>query len=208
MPPSTKAVIPMTLDHACGEAFQRELTALIPKLRGFARVMCGDAVAGDDLAQEGLLKAWTARASYQPGTNLKAWVFMIMRNQFYSEKRRSWRNVALDPEVAEQTLVATSNATATIELDELRRAMLRLPDEQREALILIGAGGCSYEEVAQMTGCAIGTIKSRVSRARDRLALIFADAALPSDEIRPSDAMANILAQYQRAAAGRLPLAA
>jgi RNA polymerase sigma-70 factor, ECF subfamily len=198
----------MTLDHTHGEAFQRELTALIPKLRGFARVMCGDAVAGDDLAQEGLLKAWMARASYQSGTNLKAWVFMIMRNQFYSEKRRSWRSVPLDQEMAEQTLVATSNPTAAIELDELRRAMLLLPDEQREALILIGAGGCSYEEVAEMTKCAIGTVKSRVSRARDRLALIFAEAKLPADDIRASGAMANILAQYQRTSDSRLALAA
>jgi RNA polymerase sigma-70 factor (ECF subfamily) len=198
----------MTLDLTDGEAFQRDLTALIPKLRGFARTMCGDAVAGDDLAQEGLLKAWAARASYQSGTNLKAWVFMIMRNQFYSEKRRSWRNVPLDQEMAEQTLVATSNPTGAIELDELRRAMLLLPEEQREALILIGAGGCSYEEVAEMTGSAIGTVKSRVSRARGRLALIFADAALPSDQIRPSGAMADILGQYQRASASRLPLAA
>jgi RNA polymerase sigma-70 factor (ECF subfamily) len=110
--------------------------------------------------------------------------------------------------MAEQTLVATSNPTAAIELDELRRAMLLLPDEQREALILIGAGGCSYDEVAAMTGCAIGTVKSRVSRARDRLALIFAEATLPSDEIRPSGAMANLLGQYQRLSAGRLPLAA
>jgi RNA polymerase sigma-70 factor (ECF subfamily) len=198
----------MTLDHVHGEVFQRELTALIPKLRGMARMMCGDAVAGDDLAQEGLLKAWMGRASYEAGTNLKAWVFMIMRNQFYSDKRRSWRSVPLDPEVAEQTLVATSDPTAVIELDELRRAMLRLPDQQREALILVGAGGWSYEEVAQMTGCAIGTIKSRVSRARDRLALILTEAALPSDTIRPSCAMANILAQYQRTSAGRLPQAA
>ena len=197
----------MTHDHAEHEAFQRDLTALIPRMRAFARGMCGDAAAGDDLTQEGLLKAWSARASYQPGTNLKAWVFMIMRNQFYSEKRRSWRSVPLDQEMAETTLVATSNPTATIELDELRRAMLRLPAEQREALILVGAAGWSYEEVAEMCACAVGTIKSRVSRARDRLALVFAEAALPTDNIRPSAAMADILAQCDRAT-HRLPLAA
>jgi RNA polymerase sigma-70 factor (ECF subfamily) len=186
-------------DHDDGAAFQAELTALIPRMRAFARTMCGDATAGDDLAQEVLLKAWSARASYQPGTNLKAWLFMIMRNQFYSEKRRSWRSVPLDQEMAEQTLVASSNPGAIVELDELRRAMMCLPDEQREALILVGAGGWSYEEVAEMCECAVGTVKSRVSRARDRLALIFAEAAIPKDDIRPSGAMAAILAQYQTA---------
>ncbi|WP_293898953.1 sigma-70 family RNA polymerase sigma factor [Phenylobacterium sp.] len=189
----------MAFDHTDSDAFSRELTALIPRMRAFARTMCGDRTAGDDLAQEGLLKAWTARASYQPGTNLRAWVFTIMRNQFYSEKRRSWRSLPLDQEMAEQTLVATSDPTAAIELDELRRAMLLLPEEQREALILVGAGGCSYEEVAEMCDCAVGTIKSRVSRARDRLALIFAEASIPTDDIRPSSAMANILSQYERA---------
>ena len=186
-------------DLTDGAAFQRELTGLIPRMRAFARTMTGDATAGDDLAQEVLAKAWSARASYQPGTNLKAWLYMIMRNQFYSEKRRSWRSVPLDQEMAEQTLVATSSPAAVIELDELRRAMMCLPDEQREALILVGAGGCSYEDVAEMCACAVGTIKSRVSRARDRLALIFAEASIPKDDVRPSAAMANILAQYQTA---------
>jgi RNA polymerase sigma-70 factor (ECF subfamily) len=186
----------MSLDPTDGEAFRRDLTALIPRMRAFARGLCGSPAAGDDLAQDALLKAWSHQASYQPGTNLKAWVFTILRNEFYSDKRRSWRNVALDQAEAEATLVATSNPAAVIELDELRRAMLCLPPEQREALILVAAGGNSYEEVAAMCACALGTIKSRVSRARDRLALIFAEAAIPKDDIRPSAAMANILAQY------------
>jgi len=196
----------MTLDLTDGEAFRRDLTALIPRMRGFARSMCGNPTAGDDLTQDVLVKAWAHQATYKPGTNLKAWVYMIMRNQFYSEKRRAWRNVPLDQQVAEATLVATSNPDAVIELDELRRAMARLPDEQREALILVAAGGCSYEEVAEMCACALGTIKSRVSRARDRLALIFAEAVIPKDDIRPSGAMDNLLAQYH--AARRTALAA
>jgi RNA polymerase sigma-70 factor (ECF subfamily) len=195
--------IQMNLDHADLEAFRRDLTALIPRMRAFARTMSGDATAGDDLAQEGLAKAWAARNSYRPGTNLKAWVYMIMRNQFFSEKRRSWRSVPLDSETVERTVPAISDPTATIALDELRRAMLMLPEEQREALILIGAGGCSYEEVAAMTGCAVGTIKSRVSRARGRLALIFAEGSIPKDDIRPSAALSDILAQYERADGGR-----
>ncbi|HEX2800706.1 MAG TPA: sigma-70 family RNA polymerase sigma factor, partial [Phenylobacterium sp.] len=141
------------------EAFRRDLTALIPKMRAYARSMCGrDASEGDDLAQEALLKAWLGRGSYTPGTNLKAWVFMILRNQFYSDKRRSWRQQQLDQETAEATLVAIDNPMDAIELDELRRAIAMLPDEQREALILIGAGGFSYEEVAEMCGAATGTV--------------------------------------------------
>jgi RNA polymerase sigma-70 factor (ECF subfamily) len=197
----------MTLDHTDGEAFRRDLTDLIPRMRAFGRTMTGDLTAGEDLAQEGLARAWAARHTYQPGTNLKAWVYMIMRNQFYSGKRRSWRTVALDQDVVERTLPAISDPDSALALDELRRAMLKLPEEQREALILIGAGGCSYEEVATMCGTAVGTIKSRVSRARDRLALIFAEGSIPKDGIRPSNAFADIQAQYQ-SAGRRIALAA
>jgi RNA polymerase sigma-70 factor (ECF subfamily) len=189
----------MTPHSEASEAFRAELTALIPHMRAFAKSMCGDPTAGDDLAQDALLKAWTAHASYVPGTNMKAWVFMIIRNGFYSEKRRSWRSVELDTETAERTLEAVSNPTATLELDELRRALQCLPDDQREALILIGAGGFSYEQVAEIASCAVGTVKSRVSRARDRIALILAEASFGKDDIQPSEAMANILAQLRNA---------
>jgi RNA polymerase sigma-70 factor, ECF subfamily len=177
--------------------FKRDLTGLIPHMRAFARSLCGDATQGDDLAQEGLLKAWQSRASFTPGTNLKAWTFMIVRNQFYSDKRRSWRQHSLDPETAERTLVATDNPIATLELDEVRRALAMLPEDQREALILVGAGGLSYEEVADIQGCPTGTIKSRVSRARDRLALILAEGAIDQDDLAASSALPAILAQLQ-----------
>lgn len=180
------------------DLFKAELTELIPHMRAFARSLCGEAGQGDDLAQEALLKAWQARASYQPGTNLKAWTFMIVRNQFYSDKRRSWRSQPLDQEVAERTLVARDNPMATLELDEVRRALAMLPEEQRDALIMIGAGGLSYEEVAEMSGCAVGTIKSRVSRARDRLALILAEGSVEEDGLAPSSAMPAILARLER----------
>jgi RNA polymerase sigma-70 factor (ECF subfamily) len=188
----------MNLDQT-PDTFAADLTALIPKMRAFGRSMCGNYAAGEDLAQEALLKAWSHRHTYQQGTHLKAWVFMIMRNQFYSEKRRSWRSVPLDRTLAEETLVANADPTAAISLDELRRAMQLLPDVQREALILVSAAGCSYEEVARVCGCALGTLKSRVSRARDRLALIFAEGAIPKDAIRPSEAMADVFAQCERA---------
>ena len=95
-------------------------SALIPHLRAFARTLCGDPTAADDLAQDAMLKAWDARASFQMGTNMKAWTFMILRNQFYSEKRRSWRQTQLDQEAAERTLVAVDDPEAPVALDELR----------------------------------------------------------------------------------------
>jgi RNA polymerase sigma-70 factor (ECF subfamily) len=155
------------------EGFKRELVLLIPHLRAFARTLTGDATAADDLAQDAMMKAWDARASYQMGTNMKAWTFMILRNQFYSEKRRSWRQTQLDQEAAERTLVAVDDPGSPIALDELRLALATLPEEQREALILVGAGGFAYEEAADICQCAVGTVKSRVFRARQELAALL-----------------------------------
>jgi RNA polymerase sigma-70 factor, ECF subfamily len=179
-------------------AFETELTGLIPQMRAFARSLCGDATEADDLAQQALLRAWAKRDSYEPGTNMRAWVFMIVRNQFYSEKRRSWRASQLDPAVAEATLVAVDDPTAALSLDEVRRAVTLLPEEQREALILIAAGGLAYEEAAEICGVAVGTMKSRVSRARDRLALILENGAQPEDGGLPHNAMASILGDFDR----------
>jgi RNA polymerase sigma-70 factor (ECF subfamily) len=194
----------MTTDTVHDAAFQSALVEIIPQLRAFARSLCRDAALAEDLAQDTVAKAWSSRASFTMGTNIKAWAFMILRNQFYSDKRRSWRSVALDQGVAEQTLMAVSNPAANMELDELRRAMAMIPDEQREALILIGAGGLSYEEASEICGVAIGTMKSRVSRARDRLALIYATGEIAADGAAPGLAMTTIfeqLASYQRAKA-------
>ena len=177
--------------------FRTELVALIPHMRAFARTLCNDRAQAEDLAQDALARAWASRDRFEMGTNMKAWTFMILRNQFYSDKRRSWRSSQLDPEVAERTLVAVTSGTASLELDELRRAMAMLPDDQREALILIGAGGLSYDEASEICGVAVGTIKSRVSRARDRLALIYADGKITSDEQAPSAAMAHIFHQLE-----------
>jgi len=178
--------------------FKTELTGLIPSMRAFARSLCRNPAEADDLAQDALLKAWGHRGSYTEGTNMKAWVFMILRNQFYSEKRRSWRRQDLDPEVAERTLIAVTNPDGGLALDEVRRALLMLPEDQREALVLIGAGGLSYEEAAEITGAAVGTVKSRVSRARDRLARILEDGAYEADGIAPHKAMGMILAQMDK----------
>ena len=177
------------------DAFKAGLVALIPQMRAFARSLCNNPTEAEDLAQDALAKAWVHRSSFTAGTNLKAWTFMILRNHFYSEKRRSWRSTPLDPDVAERTLVAVTCADGGLELDELRRALTMLPDEQREALILIGAGGLSYEEASEICGVAIGTVKSRVCRARDRLALIYADGSIAKDHRAPSAAMADIFRQ-------------
>jgi RNA polymerase sigma-70 factor (ECF subfamily) len=185
-------------DPAAEQAFKRELVALIPHLRAFARTLAGDPASADDLAQDAMVKAWDARASYQMGTNMKAWTFMILRNQFYSEKRRSWRQSQLDQEAAERTLVAIDNPEAPVALDELRLGLSMLPPEQREALILVGAGGFAYEEAAEICGCAVGTVKSRVSRARRSLQGILEAGAYDRDGKSASDAMNSILAEAER----------
>jgi len=179
-------------------AFRRDLVALIPQMRAFARTLTGDAAAADDLAQDAMLKAWAARDSFEMGTNMKAWTFMILRNQFYSDKRRTWRLTQLDQEVAERTLVAVDDPSAPLSLDELRLALDGLPEEQREALVLVGAGGFSYEEAAEICRCAIGTVKSRVSRARRALAELLDRGAYARDGAPASGAMASILSQSAR----------
>ena len=179
-------------------AFKAELVGLIPHLRAFARTLAGDPTAADDLAQGAMMKAWDARASYQMGTNMKAWTFMILRNQFYSEKRRSWRQTQLDQEAAERTLMAVDDPEAPVALDELRLGLGMLPPEQREALILVGAGGFAYEEAADICGCAVGTVKSRVSRARRALQGILEVGAYSRDGRSAGDAMRSILADAER----------
>jgi RNA polymerase sigma-70 factor (ECF subfamily) len=179
-------------------AFKAELVTLIPHLRAFARTLTGDPTAADDLAQEAMMKAWDARASYQMGTNMKAWTFMILRNQFYSEKRRSWRQTQLDQEAAERTLIAVDDPEAPVALDELRQALQTLPEEQREALILVGAGGFAYEEAAEICQCAVGTVKSRVSRAHKALQATLERGGYARDGKSAGDAMRSILADADR----------
>jgi RNA polymerase sigma-70 factor (ECF subfamily) len=178
--------------------FKAQLVALIPHLRAFARSLTGDATAADDLAQDAMMKAWDARASFQMGTNMKAWTFMILRNQFYSERRRSWRTSQLDQEAAERTLVAVDNPEAQVALDELRQGLAMLPPEQREALILVGAGGFAYDEAAAICECAVGTVKSRVSRARRALQAVLNAGGYDRDGAPAGDAMRSILEESER----------
>ncbi len=196
---NTAALTPAERDNT----FKRELVGLIPQLRAFARTLAGDPTAADDLAQDAMMKAWDARASFELGTNMKAWTFMILRNQFYSEKRRSWRQAQLDQDAAERTLVAVDDPSAPISLDELRMGLGMLPAEQREALVLVGAGGFAYEEAAEICGCAVGTVKSRVSRARRALQLILARGEYDRDGKAASEAMGSILAHAERLSSAR-----
>ncbi|AYV47692.1 RNA polymerase subunit sigma-70 [Caulobacter flavus] len=185
-------------DRPRDRAFKAELVEVLPRLRAFARSLAGDVSAADDLVQATLLKAWNARESYAVGTNMRAWAFMILRNQFYSEKRRSWREHALDQERAEQTLVASDDANALLDLDDLRRGMALLPEDQREALILVGAGGLSYDEAAAITGVVIGTVKSRVSRARASLVKIMSQQRLEPRSSQAGSAMDLILGEVDK----------
>lgn len=178
-------------------AFKTQLEGLIPHMRAFARTLCGDPVLADDLAQDAMLKAWEGRSAYREGSNMKAWCFTILRNVFYSAKRRSWRVQAQEPGLAEDTLVAPDDPAASLDLLAVRRALQRLPVDQREALILVGAGALSYEEAAGVCQCAVGTMKSRVSRARRALSELLEQRACPPYErrMRASEAFEDLMGQ-------------
>jgi len=158
--------------HASAQ-IKADLIAVIPNLRAFAVSLCGNPDRADDLVQETLVKAWGNLDSFVEGTNLPAWLFTILRNFYYSEYRKRRREVA-DSDGAIATRLATAPAqNGHMDLLDLHGALQQLPNDQREALILIGASGLSYEEAATICGCAIGTMKSRVNRARNRLAEIL-----------------------------------
>ena len=187
--------------------FKAELLSLVPFLRAFARSLTGNPEAADDLAQETLVKAWQNRSSFIPGTNLKAWLFTILRNQFYSDRRRAWRQAPWDQEAAEAIPGASGGQFHAADLSDTVRALGRLSDEQREALILVGAGGFSYEDAAAICKCAIGTVKSRVARARKTLIDILDGGERLDDTARPAegDAAREIMAQLDRLSPGQPP---
>jgi RNA polymerase sigma-70 factor, ECF subfamily len=149
---------------------KQALLGLIPNLRAFAVSLCGDVERADDLVQETLLRALANIDSFQPGSNMPAWLFTILRNLFRSEYRKRRREVEDADGSYAQSLKSQPEQSGHIEFQEFRQALGKLPPDQREALILVGASGFSYEEAADICGCAVGTIKSRVNRARARLA--------------------------------------
>jgi RNA polymerase sigma-70 factor (ECF subfamily) len=165
------------------------MLASVPNLRAFAISLSGNADRANDLVQETLLKAWAHRDSFEPGTNMQAWLFTILRNQFRSEYRKRRREVEDADGVHASTLTAPEAQTSHIEMEEMKRALDQLPSDQREALILVGASGFSYEEASQICGCAVGTIKSRVNRARMRLAELLTLDVAPGDTSEPGGQM-------------------
>jgi RNA polymerase sigma-70 factor (ECF subfamily) len=160
--------------------FKVQLAQVIPHLRAFGRSLSGSRDLADDLVQETLLKAWAARQRFQAGTNMRAWTFIILRNLYLSQMRRARFKGEWDDLVADRLLAAPASQDRHVELTDMQRALLHLPQPQREALILVGAGGFAYEEAAEICGVAVGTIKSRVARGRVALENILTDGKLPS----------------------------
>jgi RNA polymerase sigma-70 factor (ECF subfamily) len=151
-----------------------DIIATLPSLRAFAISLSGNVDRADDLVQETIVRALAHIDSFQPGTNLAAWLFTILRNLFRSEYRKRRREVEDAEGRFADTLKTHPEQQGRLEFEEFRKALSRLPEDQREALILVGASGFSYEETAEICGCAVGTIKSRVNRARTKLADMLA----------------------------------
>lgn len=153
---------------ASDRQFQTEIIGLMPRLRAFSIRLCGWNL-GEDIAQQALTKAWGARNSYQSGSNMKAWLFTIARNEYYSHQRRSWRQVVWNQDAGERIVVPPLQQHWASELSDVRRAMLVLPVREREAILLVTVGALSYEKAAAIAVAPVGSMKSRVSCARARL---------------------------------------
>ena len=181
--------------------FKDQLAAGIPHLRAFGRSLSGSRDLADDLVQETLLKAWAARKRFQAGTNMRAWTFIILRNLFLSQMRRARFKGEWDDITAAKILAAPASQDRHIELGDMQRALMHLPQPQREALILVGAGGFAYEEAADICGCAVGTIKSRVARGRVALEALLTGGTLPSRRQHKTDpnvsALQSIISQVE-----------
>jgi RNA polymerase sigma-70 factor (ECF subfamily) len=150
----------------CDDDLQKLLIATVPNLRAFANSLCGDPTRADDLVQDTLVKAWTNLASFEKGSNLKAWLFTILRNTYFSELRKRRREVEdADGAIAERMSVLPDQQVH-MDLMDFKKAFAHLSDDQKEVLLLVGAEGFSYEEAAEITHAAVGTVKSRVNRAR------------------------------------------
>jgi RNA polymerase sigma-70 factor (ECF subfamily) len=164
-------------------AIRDEMLALVPRLRGFAVSLCGSMDHADDLVQETLLHALAGIHSFRPGTNLSAWLFTILRNLFRSEYRKRRREVEDVDGSYQDSLISAPAQDGRVALVEFRKALVQLPEDQREALVLVGASGFSYEEAAAICGIPVGTIKSRVHRARLRLSELLGHELQQSDEV-------------------------
>jgi RNA polymerase sigma-70 factor, ECF subfamily len=166
--------------------FKSELIEFLPSLRAFARSLAHNPALADDLVQDTLVKALANVDRYEPGTNMRAWLFTILRNHYYSQLRKSKREVEDAEGKFAARLSSRPEQDGSVDLEDFKAAFARLAPDHREVLTLVGASGCSYEEAARICGCAVGTIKSRVNRARrklaDMLGLDDEGQALPGEE--------------------------
>ncbi len=184
--------------------FKTLLADVIPHLRAYGRSLSGNPDLADDLTQDTMVKAWASRERFERGTSIKAWTFVILRNTFLSQMRRNKFRGDYDEQMVERTLATPAAQEDSSQITDLQRGLMELPEDQREALILVGAGGMSYEEAATICDCALGTMKSRVSRARKALEEIMESgqfAQSRSDTMPASDAMAAIMDSVETIAA-------
>jgi len=156
------------------DAFERELIALLPHLRNFSRMLCRRQDFAEDITQETLIKAWRARDRFEPGTNLRAWLFTILRHEFYSHKRRAWRQSPWDENFADNIPAPANEQSWAMDLSDCTRALGQLPVGQRETVLLVGVGGFGYEEAANLLQSPVGTLKSRLARGRRNLTKLLA----------------------------------
>ena len=163
--------------------FKDGLIREIPNLRAFAASLSGSMQLADDLVQDTLLKAWGNSDKFEPGTSLRAWLFTILRNTYYSLYRKRGREVQDSEGTYAERMATHGNQESHLDLADFRKALAKLPEEQREVLIMVGATGLSYEEAADICGVAIGTIKSRVNRARTKLAELLSIGSV--DDLGP-----------------------
>lgn len=161
------------------DEFKQNLIETIPALRAYARSLTGSADRADDLVQEALTKAWAARTSFQPGTFFRAWMFTILRNTLFSQQRKHDPLSQSLPEEQAYHIAAVTNPESSLHVDDFRRALSQISPDQREALTLVIGGGLSYEDAAKVMDCAVGTIKSRVARARRDMERMIENGTLP-----------------------------
>jgi len=184
MSPSDTAPAGQTLaQERRTEDFKDGLIREIPNLRAFAASLSGSMQLADDLVQDTLLKAWGNSDKFEPGTSLRAWLFTILRNTYYSLYRKRGREVQDSEGTYAERMATHGNQESHLDLADFRKALAKLPEEQREVLIMVGATGLSYEEAAEICGVAIGTIKSRVNRARTKLAELLSIGSV--DDLGP-----------------------
>jgi RNA polymerase sigma factor (sigma-70 family) len=179
------------------DTFERDLIALLPHLRNFSRMLCARQEFSEDIVQETLIKAWRARDRFEPGTNLRAWLFTILRHEFYSYKRRAWRQAAWDEDFADNIPAPADEQSWAMDLSDCTRALGQLPVGQRETLLLVGVGGYSYEKAASALEAPIGTLKSRLARGRSNLTKLLAggEPLEPRSQTRATTGVDDILAQ-------------